>query len=421
MPFSARRAQTRIKHKILGAYVKAWAGIILTGLGRSKATLRPELVFLDGYAGYGRYNGEASSSGQEPVWGSPIIGLAGLENTVENTLSKTGRHARVSGVFVDKDQEKCGELVKNLALAGCRTPTREVPQYSTDCLGLATVIPGDFREHVHLVLDALPKTAFLLAFVDPYGPSANIKAVGPLLNRPKTDAILLFPSHDVWLRGASATKTPQDLTSVEKGNLTRNDSLYGDGVWRDIATNTSLTKEEATKQYVDLYVSRLRALGRRFYLKSIGLQFSGVETEAYHLILVTEHPDGAMRMNAILREAEIRRHLERWLDMEVRAQATKDAKGLIELDLGLSHNEPPSADLDEPPEEEVMGAIEEALFGAGHSILWGELKGRLADTLYLDGEIRRVLTKLKRQGVVRYSQLKSNQQFIEIGQSHRPH
>ena len=414
MPFPVRPAQTRIKHEILGAYVKAWAGIILTGLGGRRGTLRSELVFLDGYAGYGRYKGEASSISQGPVWGSPVVGLANLEKTVENTRSKAGLHARVSGVFVDKDQEKCRELVENLALASCRTPICEVHRYSTDCLGLATVIQGDFREHVHLVLDALPRTAFLLAFVDPYGPSANIEAVGPLLNRQKTDAILLFPSHDVWLRGASATKRPEDLTSVEKGNLTRNDSLYGDDAWRNIATNASLTKEQAMKQYVDFYLSRLRELGRSFYLKNIGLQFSGFETAAYHIVLVTEHPDGAMRMNAILRKAEIRRHVERWLDMEARAQATKDAQGLIELDLGLSHTEPPSAELDEPPEEEVLGAVEEALRRVGQSIEWGKLKGQLADTLYLDGEIRRVLTKLKRKGTVRYSQLKSNRQVIEI-------
>lgn len=415
--FGVRKAPTRIKHGILREYVGAWAGIISRGLvgqeRRGGYSVKPDFVFLDGYAGFGRYAGDADDPTSGPVWGSPIIGMAALAVAAEQARSD-GLESRISGIFIDEDSDKCAALLVNCSESEVDVTVNEVSAYSLSCLGSGVVINGDFREHVTSIINALPSSAFLLAFVDPYGPSASFNAIKSLLSRPKTDAIIFFPSHDVFVRGASATKPEPDLSSSERGNLTRNDALFGNDTWRRIAHNSSLSKEEKVDRYVDLYQSRLDSLARRLFIKEIGLRFSDIDTPAYHLFLVTDNPDGAMRMNDILWKAEFRRHVERWRDMETRVRQRKEEQGVLELDLGLSHTKKPDVELEQSPEEEVRHTITEVLRGVEGNLTWGELKGYLADEIYRQTEIRRALTALKRQRRISYKRLRSNSTVIEI-------
>jgi three-Cys-motif partner protein len=80
---------TRAKHEILNRYLQAWVPIL--SLGRF-----PEIVYVDGFAGPGRY-----SKGE---WGSPIIALrAALDQQVEI-------RATIRFLFVEKDVKRARVL-----------------------------------------------------------------------------------------------------------------------------------------------------------------------------------------------------------------------------------------------------------------------------------------------------------------------
>ncbi len=87
---------TRAKHAILGRYLRAWTPIL------SQAGF-PEIVYIDGFAGPGRY-----SKGED---GSPVIALkAALDQTVP--IAATVRY-----LFVEKDPKRAAcleEIVRGL-------------------------------------------------------------------------------------------------------------------------------------------------------------------------------------------------------------------------------------------------------------------------------------------------------------------
>lgn len=249
-----------------------------------------------------------------------------------------------------------------------------------------------------VIADVLPELAFLLVLVDPYGPSAHMEALVPLLRRKRTDLIVYFPSHDVQLHGAAINKP--DLSAQERANtVSRVEAVFGGDCWEPIARQTELSAQERIYIYADPYQRQLKSLGRDYWVKKIALRFSAspASTPGYHLFLVTDDADGAMRMNDILRKAEIRKHVARLQDLEHRIRS----RGNLELALDLE----PTV-----PEPEVVPDLDEVIAdviavlpaGVGTEVAWKDLKGRLADTIYLEGEIKRALTKLKGIGRITY-------------------
>ena len=92
--FEARDSQSRAKHAVLRRYAGGWAGIICGGIFRrwsgsfaSAPKFGLHLVYVDGFAGKGRYARDAdeahSGTSGEPIWGSPIIGIRALEGQAD--------------------------------------------------------------------------------------------------------------------------------------------------------------------------------------------------------------------------------------------------------------------------------------------------------------------------------------------------
>lgn len=96
--FKIRYSQTRVKHEILRGYSGAWAGIITNGLRGAAIAARDrgepfevDIVYLDLYAGFGRYERDADKpNAAEPIWGSPIIATKTLREIAASFHSQTG-------------------------------------------------------------------------------------------------------------------------------------------------------------------------------------------------------------------------------------------------------------------------------------------------------------------------------------------
>src|SRR4051812_20257508 len=83
---------TRAKHEILGRYLRAWTPILAHGGF-------PKMVYIDGFAGPGRYSGGEA--------GSPIIALRaalGLQN------APAAPKVTAIFLFVEKDRERASVL-----------------------------------------------------------------------------------------------------------------------------------------------------------------------------------------------------------------------------------------------------------------------------------------------------------------------
>ena len=91
----------------------------------------------------------------------------------------------------------------------------------------------------------------------------------------------------------------QDCLNIERIN-----HLYGNGEWQQIPTDLELTREEREIAYGTLYRNRVKAIDEGLWVKNIALRFTGMNREAYSLLLTTRDADGGMRMNEVLRKAE---------------------------------------------------------------------------------------------------------------------
>ena len=403
MPFPPRDSQTRIKHGILREYVGAWAGIISTGLRgiaqAAQARGRPFLlsfVYVDGFGGAGRYERDSDQpSATGPVWGSPIIGMKALEAAVGGL----GVPVQVSGIVVEENGSNFAELVSNIQEAGLRTPASVRSNVKNATLGEITLVQGDFRQHVADIVHWLGDR-FTLVFVDPYGTGMPLESLRPLLRRPRTDAIVLFPFLDIDRKGGSARKPESERTPNDRGNITRVTNVFGSQEWMRIAQNSNLLTEEREELYTALYAHKLRDIDPELGVKSIPLRLSAMDRTGYHLFLTTRDPDGALRMNAILRGAEFKEHFAVWADYQERRRRTEEEQGLLALPLDLSPVIPPTAERDAVTTEDVAQAVLALCAPGEYELKW--LYGRMANEPFTADEIKKALRRLKQDGRVRF-------------------
>ncbi len=134
---------TKIKHEILKRYLDAWLPILGSWAGR--------IVFIDGFAGPGRY------SGGEP--GSPVIALQALLNHPYFEQPRAGRE--VVFIFIEQDAERKESL------------QQEIDSIPRPAWVKAEVREGQFVDHMTEILDAVEadkkKLAPTFAFIDPFG------------------------------------------------------------------------------------------------------------------------------------------------------------------------------------------------------------------------------------------------------------
>lgn len=199
--FVRRKAAAAFKHAILARYPRlfaAKAGSIVEG---------GKVVFLDGYAGAGRYDDGSP--------GSPLL-------FVRAALASPQRTVRA--IFVERDQNRFATLCRVLDTAD---PHRRVPRI---------VRAGDLGEHLDELMRATAGSA-LFAFLDPFGTALDLPRLRQqLLGRPgrePTELLLHFSVSTIARFGGilRSARTRNGLTPAETKTVARADAFLGGDWW----------------------------------------------------------------------------------------------------------------------------------------------------------------------------------------------
>jgi len=213
---------TRAKHEVLKRYLDAWFPVLGTWNGR--------ILFIDGFAGPGEYEGH------EP--GSPAIALNALRNhTVKHAIS-----AEVGFMFIERDKARADHL-------------------RTVCEGLKVGLPDKcwvevaheaFDREMTSVLNRLDEQNKRLApsfvMVDPFGVSGiPLKVLQRILKNPRCELYVSFMYESI-----NRFKEQEEF----EPHL---DALFGCEKWRE---GNQITNPKERKRFMyDLYGSQLKAAG----------------------------------------------------------------------------------------------------------------------------------------------------------------
>jgi three-Cys-motif partner protein len=251
---------TAAKHRVLRAYLDAWIPVMAQQalVARSFAGERPRLLFVDGFAGPGRY------AGSEP--GSPLIMLQAL-------LSHSA-FSRLDGVdfaflFIEHDGRRVEHLEGEIAALG-RLPGNVSVQ----------VHDGEFEQTFGALLDDAtgsgrrPVPTF--AFIDPFGySSASMSLAGRLLDFPRCEVLFFLP-----------------LSFVHRfvgrdGQENALNSLFGCGDWRGAIP---LQGTERSAYLLRLFESKLAQNAGVAHVRSFQLRTQ--DGEDYRLVFGLGHRKG---------------------------------------------------------------------------------------------------------------------------------
>lgn len=197
------KPHTIAKHHILEEYLKAWFPIL--------ARWAPQIVYIDGFAGPGKY--------QDDIDGSPVIAV----NTAINhdMLQST---TNITFGFIENDKERSKVLKQTLKEKFPKIPSNMSLQ----------VIDSNFQETVENMLDRLNKRNETLpptfAFIDPFGYSGfPMTLIRRLLDNDKCEVLITFmssfvnrfldPSHEnanIQLYGSDEFKKANNIGNTDK-------------------------------------------------------------------------------------------------------------------------------------------------------------------------------------------------------------
>jgi three-Cys-motif partner protein len=240
--FSTRKAAAVFKHGILKRYPVVFA----SKTGRDVKEHR--VVFLDGYAGRGEYEGG------EP--GSPLL-LSRCAEYVE-------KNRNVLGVFVEQDDDNFANLERVLRALGGPAKRK--------------LLHGSLDEKLPEAL-ALAEGSALFAFLDPFGPALDFATIRSRLlsrpNWPRTEVLLHFSVSSVARMGGAvrAARANQiDLSPADRKTEARLNRFLGGAWWQDQLINVDQADERrATEIALDI-AERYRQMlvaGTRFTSVSI--------------------------------------------------------------------------------------------------------------------------------------------------------
>lgn len=181
---------TQVKHQILSAYLKVWHAILASPTSRFG-----KLLYVDGYAGRGRYTDESKSPG------SPIIGLDAAQNPPRN-------NATLDAVFIEKDNENYHSLKNEIAALNL-PPWVNRPE----------TINSSFESQVDNVLARIQAHDASFVFLDPFDIDMPFHAVQKVIRTKKTEVFINL--------------MVETISRVYPDNPHLVDSLYGTHPWEE--------------------------------------------------------------------------------------------------------------------------------------------------------------------------------------------
>ena len=245
---------TRAKHAILRRYLQAWLPILTQGGF-------PEILYIDGFAGPGRY-----SRGED---GSPVIALDAARNQA------VSERTNLRFAFVELDRERADNLkqiVEELQLP----ENMHVKVYSGESFETAFgSMAGEYRSKNQ----PLPPT---FAFIDPFGwKGVPFRIIQEIMSFPSCEVLVTFMYEEM-------------NRFLGLSNQERNfDEFFGTQDW---CQGIELSEPGKRNRFLhDLYLRQLKQAAGARYVRSFEMR-NERDVVDYYLFHATNHIRGLERM-----------------------------------------------------------------------------------------------------------------------------
>jgi three-Cys-motif partner protein len=263
------KPHTLAKIEIVRRYLFLWFSIL-------GANQKKRLVYIDGFAGPGRYSNSEQSS--------PIAALQAAKAAIERPGAKLD-DVEVSFLFVEKRRD----FVENLrSVVSAGTWPANI-KWDTET--------GSFEEKVGGVLEKLKqqgqRLAPTFAFIDPFGATGlPFRVVAEILSYPSCEVLLNLDSD-----GIGRLISAQEFKKNQK-NL---DALFGDQSWQQLDPSMPMVKLAAA--VLSLYKQKLRALRNVRFVFPFAMNTRQGQIN-YHLVFASQHPLGLEKMKEAMKAVD---------------------------------------------------------------------------------------------------------------------
>jgi three-Cys-motif partner protein len=252
---------TQAKHTILRRYWEAWLPIM--------ATFSLRLLYIDGFAGPGKYRG-----GED---GSPLIALTAARD------HRAKPKAEIVFIFIEKEQDRFEHLEAVVADIKPTLPAK----FHVNC------VHGEFDDQMSSVLDDLDaqrkRIAPSLVFIDPFGFSHTpFHIVQRIMQNPRCEILITFMYEEInrFLNLPDYAETY--------------DRLFGTTEWRKVLEVAE--PDERHRLIHDIYRDQLRGTGIE-YVRSFEMLNRGNRTD-YFLFFGTHNLRGLEKMKEAMWKAD---------------------------------------------------------------------------------------------------------------------
>jgi three-Cys-motif partner protein len=245
---------TAAKHEILRRYVQAWAPILSQGNF-------PHLVFVDGFAGPGRY-----SKGEE---GSPVIAIKAVMEQPRPIKAKIDFH------FIELDKRRSDHLTTEIG--ALKLP----PNVTAKIHGgrsFQEAFPEVWNSYAPKLGRSPPPT---FVFIDPFGFKIPFTYVAEVLRAQSCEVLITFMLEEIN-RFLSQGQQPDNF-----------DALFGCRDWRE-GINIKLPRERV-KFLHDLYQRQLTQAAGANFVRSFAMR-NERNTMDYFLSFATNNELGLRKM-----------------------------------------------------------------------------------------------------------------------------
>ncbi|WP_437284330.1 three-Cys-motif partner protein TcmP [Sorangium sp. So ce406] len=267
--FEEYRAQTLAKHTIIEKYIYAYFNI-LKGQGGDN------LVYIDGFAGRGTYDGPNG-----PVSGSPLRAL-------EKIASHPGLAKKVTTIFIEKDKKLYDQLVRSLKDFHSKHPEIREPQWGN----------GEFSEVMTQQLDSLEKADARIApafvFVDPCGvDGVDFNVIARVLKSQAKAEVFLFFN----IEGVRRILGLKDKMGPTLAKLLGSEARAKELLARVEACSSPDEREQAIMMF---YEDLLRTQTPAKYVVSFRVEKEDRRVTSHYLIHAAQHPLGFAIMKDVM-------------------------------------------------------------------------------------------------------------------------
>lgn len=256
------------KIEIIRRYLYLW----FTILGKDNK----RLVYIDGFAGPGKYTNSDCSS--------PTAAMIASKAAIEHASSKLN-DTEFSFLFVEKKPEFAVNLREVISSGSWP------PQIKWE------VEEGTFEEKVGGILNEMKNQrqplAPTFAFIDPFGATGvPFQVISEILSHRRCEVLLNLDSDGIG-RLLSAQEFEKNQANLS--------SLFGDESWTEL--NPRLAMARLSAAVLALYKRRLRTIPNVKYVFAFAMNSSEGQLN-YHLVFASQHPLGLEKMKEAMKAVD---------------------------------------------------------------------------------------------------------------------